>query len=125
MEIIQYDKPVDRVRAFIRDYAQELYGITNASALMPLVEVAFDVNATNPERISASRELLKYSEVPTRAIEYTGDKTGPDLEVTILGTCEIKEPTLGIANPNTQSMVATATSDSPVELPDAGREEGS
>jgi hypothetical protein len=124
MEIVQYDKPVDRVRAFIRDYARELYGIENASALMPLVEVAFDPAARHPERIRAASELLKYSEVPTRSIEYDGGKTGPDLEVTVIGAIEIEAPEYG-PTADTKQLVPPPTSDSPVELLDEGREEGS
>lgn len=119
MEVVQYDKPVDRVRAFIRDYAMQLYAIKDASALMPLVEIAFDPNASNNERISAARELLKYSEVPTRSIEYDSGKNGPDLEVEILGVCEIVEP-----DTHPQQLEASAPSDSAVELHDEGRKEG-
>lgn len=124
MEIVQYDKPVDRVRAFIRDYAQQLYGIDNACALAPLVEVAFapsgaNMNVTNQERISAARELLKYSEVPTRSVEYQGGNSGPDLSVEILGACHI------VQNEDSQSVEPTHTPDSYLELSHDGREEGS
>lgn len=125
LEAIIHDKPVDRVRAFIKDYAKHLYGIENASALMPLVEIAFNDQARDEHRIPAARELLKYSEVPTRSVEYQGGSVGPDLEVTILGTCEIKEPTLGLKNTDTQSVAPTPTSSGALELHDERREEGS
>lgn len=118
MEVVQYDKPTDRVRAFIRDYAKQLYGIEDASALMPLVEIAFDGNAGNNERISAARELLKYSEVPTRSIEYDNGQGDNELGVEILGVCEIVEP----ENKDPQQLASSSSSDSSVELHDEGRE---
>lgn len=119
MEVIQYDKPTDRVRAFIRDYAKQLYGIENASALMPLIEIAFDQSAANNERIPAARELLKYSEVPTRSVEYDNGKGDNDLGVEILGVCEIKEP-----DQDSQQMVSPSAPGQLVELHDDGREKG-
>lgn len=126
-ELVMYDKPVDRVRHFILSYAKQLYGIENASALMPLVEIAFaPTGVNNSERIAAARELLKYSEVPTRSVEYQGGGIGPDLEVTIIGTCAIREPVIhGYKDPDTEQVVSTKSSGALVELPHAGREEGS
>lgn len=123
MEIVIHDKPVDRVRAFIRDYARELYGIDNASALAPLVEIAFDVAARHPERIRAASELLKYSEVPTRSIEYESGKNGPDLEVTVIGAIGIEAPVYGTAN-HSQQVVPEGAPSALVELSHDGGEEG-
>lgn len=125
MELVQYDKPVDRVRAYIRDYAKQLYGIENAQALSPLVEIAFDPsgNRRDSDRIRAATELARYSEVPTRSIEYAGGNSGPDIEVVVLGASEIKEPV--IEGQYTERLEAETAPAAPVELPDEGREEGS
>ena len=125
MELVQYDKPVDRARAFMVEYAKQLFGINNASALAPLVEIAFDQAKPDNSRIQAARELLKYTEVPTRSIEYDGGKTGPDLEVTVLGTCAIEAPAIYDATLNSERLASATTSGSLVELSDGGREEGS
>ena len=101
-----------------------MFGIDNATALAPLVEIAFDPVYRAEHRISACRELLKYSEVPTRSIEYGGTKEEQTVNVTILGTCEIKRPALERRD-DPERLAPTATSGSIVELHDERREEGS
>lgn len=125
MEVIQYDKPTDRVRAFIRAYAQELYGIPeqHAEALAPCVEIAFDPTARASDRIAAARELAKYSEVPTRSLEYESGKNGPDLEVLVQGAIEIGPNGKPITD--TKRLAPATPPSAPVELLDAGRDESS
>jgi hypothetical protein len=129
-DIVIYDKPVDRCRAFMVEYATHLYGIdvAHASALAPLVEIAFNAGERSSDRISAARELAKYTEVPTRSIEYDGGKSGPDLEITVLGACEIRAPDYVEQDFNeiadTKQVATAPSSGSSLELHDAGREEG-
>lgn len=135
MEVILAESPAERIRNFVVDYARELYGIDNACALQPLIEVAFSamavraavpgVTAAAPrEIIAASRELLRYTEQPMRAVEHEEQKTGPDFEIVIQGTCVIGVPGEFAPIEHTQQLVPPNASDSPVELHDERREEG-
>jgi hypothetical protein len=103
-----------------------LYGIKPeaAVALAPLVEIAFDSAERSPDRIRAASELAKYSEVPTRSIEYAGGNNGPDLEVVVLGAIGIEEPAI-VEGDYTEQVAAAPASGTPLELPYDGREEGS
>lgn len=130
-DIVIYDKPVDRCRAFVTEYANTLFGIkdSHVSALAPLVEIAYDQNSRASDRITAAREILKYTEVPTRSIEYDSGKNGPDLEITVLGACEIKAPEYIEQDfneiTNTKQVAPTTTPDASVELHDErGQESG-
>lgn len=119
MQSVIYDKPSDRVRAFIRDYAFQLYGIQDAEALGPLVEIAFDRSKADNVRVQAATQLAKYAEVPTRSIEYDNGRGGDDeLVVEVIGEVAIGQDT------NSEPVVSTPTPASLVELPNAGREEG-
>lgn len=99
MQLIQYDNPFEATQALIRDYAEALYGVKNASALTVLCEVAFDPEASRKDRTSAASTLLRYERPSFKAVEALPPDTKPVYHIHVLGKVEALSGPAPVSSP--------------------------
>jgi hypothetical protein len=86
MELVNIQNPFERTQKLIQEYAEQLYGIKNASAVTVLCELAFDEKKPDNIRLSAAKELVSYEIPKVKAIELIQPKSGPDYIIEVLGS---------------------------------------